>query len=54
MTRQIMKEAPVKNGAKWNTKPLPVDGTAGQQFHATVSMASSENDIDILNNASSS
>jgi hypothetical protein len=35
------------------TTPLPDDGTAGQQFHATVSMTSSENDIDILNKASS-
>ena len=36
-----------------NTTPLPGDGAAGQQFHATVSMTSSENDIDILNTASS-
>jgi len=44
----------MKNGSTLNTTPLPVDGTAGLQFHATVSMASSENDIDILNKAISS
>ena len=44
----------MKNGSTSNTTPLPADGTAGQQFHAPVSMASSENDIDILNKAMSS
>ena len=47
---ELIEETPVKNGSKLNTTPLPGGGTSGQQFHATVSMTSSRNDIDILNN----
>jgi hypothetical protein len=35
-----------------NTIPLQNYGTAGQRFHATAPMASSKNDIDILNTMS--
>jgi hypothetical protein len=48
-TQLVDRTAPAAALLSLETTPLPVYGTAGQQFHATVPMISSANDIDILN-----
>jgi hypothetical protein len=47
-----MEETPMKNSSTSRLTTFPCHDTAGQQFHATTSVISSENDIDILNTKS--
>lgn len=48
-TRSFGPIGPASALLSLNTIPLPRYGTAGQRFHTTAPMTSSENDIDILN-----
>jgi hypothetical protein len=48
-THLLGRTGPAATLLSWNTLPLCDHAPAGQRFHATASMTSSKNDIDILN-----
>jgi hypothetical protein len=52
ITSTIMEETPMKNSSTRRLTTFPSYDIAGQQFHTTTSVISSENDIDILNTTS--